>query len=119
MAEQKNRIVIEGVEYEVRPRTGRRPKGEPPPAGPKSTELGEQVEAVHRVAPKFSAFITVGVFLGLIVSGLLMYNGDPTTAHPGLVFTWIAICVVPFFVLVSGGIALFLDHRSRKRMNRT
>lgn len=115
MSVEKKRITVEGKTYEVRPRTGRRPKGEPPPAGPRSHELGERAEATHRVAPKFGAFIMLGVVLGLISAGIVgSFVYSEGNASPLVGFSLLALLTVPIWVLITGGAALVLDSRSRR-----
>lgn len=108
-------VVIDGTTYEVRPRQGRRPKGEPPPAGPRSEELGEVSEAVVRSAPKYGNFLAAGAVVGIILTALLTFAYQPSSdINHFALFTHIGILLIPFPVIIAGGFALWLDYRSRK-----
>lgn len=72
-----------------------------------------------RRAPSFAAFIGSGAVLGFIVGALVSAFGPPTPDYSGgttLLFLGVGCAVVG--ALVGGVVAVVLDHRSVKRVER-
>lgn len=109
----------DGVTYKVVKRRGRRPKGEPPPAGPRSQELGEVAVARHRQAPRFGAFLAMGALCGALTAAICVGGGSGDTgAGPVVTFAWFALVTVPIGIALGGAVAYGLDVRSRRMSER-
>lgn len=109
----------DGVTYKVVKRQGRRPKGEPPPAGPQSTDLGQTAVARHRRAPRIGVFLLLGAVCGALIAGLCTVSGDvDPDLGPVRIFGLFALVTVPIGVILGGAVAYGLDVRSRRRAER-
>ena len=73
-----------------------------------------------RVAPRYRAFIAVGVGLGVVAALLLTIAFDARPEYPrSTVFGYLAVLLGLATGLIAGLVAVLLDRRSRPRRSDT
>lgn len=90
-----------------------------PPEGSQTYLLSEIADpATVRRAPRFSRFLVLGAFLGLIAAALVTLLSRDSALSDGNLFGLLLIAFVPVGILLGGGAAVLLDRRSIRRRDR-
>lgn len=97
---------------------------------PAETEQPAETETTHEVpmrrAPKYQAFLLIGVVVGLIAAMVLTFafqrspeDIDPSAGEvyfsPGQVFGFLLLLCIPIGVAIFGLLAVILDVRARRK----